>query len=238
MNLLGFSWRCCCRCNLPLNGPRVPEDMMPQLWCPAVPPTSSLLPAGVAPSNEAFQKLVGCCAEQALHTGDARLREQVRLACQCVWHDLPTAVFAGAGGLSSLFSNQQSVYTLRGTLCVRRRHVAEESSKLTCQSDGCWCTDQCSPARSCCKHGLAPTCCVPACEASECYSAIPVQVQQLLLRVHWQGDCLLADLHSLSASEARAAVLCMLASMQVRLAGVSSHVTQLDYVVHHTTCVA
>ena len=49
--------------------------------------------------------------------------------------------------------------------------------------------------------------------------AIPVQVQQLLLRVHWQGDCLLADLHSLSASEARAAVLCMLASMQVRLAG-------------------
>eukprot|EP00891_Asterochloris_glomerata_P002251 jgi/Astpho2/2251/Aster-x0521 len=70
---------------------------------------------GVAPSNEAFQKLVGRCAEQALHTGDVRLREQV---------------------------------------------------------------------------------------------------QQLLLRVHWQGDCLLADLHSLSASEARAAVLCMLASMQ------------------------
>lgn len=52
---------------------------MPQLWCSAVSPTSSVLPAGVAPSNEAFQKLVGRCAEQALHTGDVRLREQVRL---------------------------------------------------------------------------------------------------------------------------------------------------------------
>ena len=89
----------------------------------------------------------------------------------------------------------------------------------------------------CTKHSLAPTCCLPACEASEYYSAIPVQVQQLLLRVHWQGDCLLADLHSLSASEARAAVLCMLASMQVRvLAGALIYVRQLDCVVHHDLC--
>lgn len=92
----------------------------------------------------------------------------------------------------------------------------------------CWCKAQCSPARSCGKHSLGPACCLPACEASEYSAAVPVQVQQLLLRVHWQGDCLLADLHSLSASEARAAVLCMLASMQVRLAGILVYVRQFD----------